>query len=237
MAVSFCSSARGASTGRGPGRMAPRSAGVRRCAAVLPTVVAPTATRAATVSTRDDGTLRWRSSPTRTRLRTAPRRRTWPPSGPTRSSTRATSATSTCSTRSRAIAPLFAVRGNIDEHAPVAARRAHAGRRVAPRTLALRILLVHIGVNGPKLRADVARLAPAPRTRRWSYAGTRTSRSSGPDRGIAVFNPGSIGPRRFHLPIVFGTIDLTSTGVRLAHVDCETGEAWKPRRESGRARG
>jgi predicted phosphodiesterase len=51
----------------------------------------------------------------------------------------------------------------------------------------------------------------------------------GRDRGLAVFNPGSIGPRRFHLPIVFGTIDLSPTEVRLAHIDCETGTAWSPR--------
>jgi hypothetical protein len=43
-----------------------------------------------------------------------------------------------------------------------------------------------------------------------------------------VFNPGSIGPRRFALPIVFGTIDIAQSGVRLAHVDCETGERWMP---------
>ena len=48
------------------------------------------------------------------------------------------------------------------------------------------------------------------------------------DKGLTVFNPGSIGPRRFSLPIVFGTIDVTPTGVRLAHVNCETGGAWSP---------
>jgi uncharacterized protein len=43
-----------------------------------------------------------------------------------------------------------------------------------------------------------------------------------------VFNPGSIGPRRFHLPIVFGTIAITPRGVRLAHIDCQTGQPWSP---------
>ena len=47
-------------------------------------------------------------------------------------------------------------------------------------------------------------------------------------RGLTVFNPGSIGPRRFHLPIVFGTIAVTPQAVRLAHVDCETGRPWSP---------
>jgi hypothetical protein len=43
-----------------------------------------------------------------------------------------------------------------------------------------------------------------------------------------VFNPGSIGPRRFHLPIVLGRIDISPAGVRLAHVNCETGARWTP---------
>jgi hypothetical protein len=50
----------------------------------------------------------------------------------------------------------------------------------------------------------------------------------GRDGGLTVFNPGSIGPRRFHLPIVFGTIDVTPKGVSLAHHDCETGARWMP---------
>jgi hypothetical protein len=50
----------------------------------------------------------------------------------------------------------------------------------------------------------------------------------GSDRGLTVFNPGSIGPRRFSLPIVLGRIDLTPAGVRLAHIDAATGEPWLP---------
>jgi predicted phosphodiesterase len=50
----------------------------------------------------------------------------------------------------------------------------------------------------------------------------------GRDRGIGVFNPGSIGPRRFHLPIVFGVFELRDRRVSLRHVDCETGLRWEP---------
>jgi predicted phosphodiesterase len=50
----------------------------------------------------------------------------------------------------------------------------------------------------------------------------------GRERDLTFFNPGSIGPRRFTLPILFGTIDITPTGVRLGHVDCETGRSWSP---------
>jgi hypothetical protein len=40
-------------------------------------------------------------------------------------------------------------------------------------------------------------------------------------------NPDSIAPRRFTLPIAFGTIDLTPSGVKLA-LDMEIGARWLP---------
>jgi putative phosphoesterase len=124
-----------------------------------------------------------------------------------------------------AIAPVYAVRGNIDTRADglpdvLAIEVAGAGR-------SLRIFMTHIAVAGPKLRADVARMARA------EGAGLVVCGHShvpfmGRDRDLTFFNPGSIGPRRFHLPILFGTIDVTPTGVRLAHVDCQTGLPWSP---------
>lgn len=121
-------------------------------------------------------------------------------------------------------APVFAVRGNIDARATlpdilildlIGAERQ------------LRILLIHIAVHGPRLRADVARMA---RTERASLVVCGHSHVPfiGRDRELTVFNPGSIGPRRFHLPIVFGTIAITPTSVRLAHIDCDTGNPWSP---------
>jgi putative phosphoesterase len=120
-----------------------------------------------------------------------------------------------------AIAPVYAVRGNIDTHA--------AG---LPDVLVLdagelRIFITHIGVNGPRLRADVAKQA-RDASARLVVCGHSHVPFIGSERGITVFNPGSAGPRRFQLPIVFGTIDVTKTGVRLAHVDCATGEPWSP---------
>jgi len=53
------------------------------------------------------------------------------------------------------------------------------------------------------------------------------------DGELSVFNLGSVGPRRFHLPILFGTIEVTPTAVRFAHFDCETGERWEPKRATG----
>lgn len=126
----------------------------------------------------------------------------------------------------REIAPTLAVRGNIDGRGPdlpdsidVTVRR--------DAQVACKLLLTHIAVHGPKLRADAARLALA------HDAGIVVCGHShvpfiGRDRGLVVFNPGSIGPRRFLLPITFGVLAVGSESIELGHVDCESGEAWEP---------
>ena len=50
----------------------------------------------------------------------------------------------------------------------------------------------------------------------------------GRDRDLTIFNPGSIGPRRFQLPSVFGVIDISWSRVAMKHVDCESGQQWLP---------
>jgi len=125
------------------------------------------------------------------------------------------------------IAPVYAVRGNIDVQAHEVPEVLTLELR-KDEALKLRILLVHIAVYGPKLRADIARLAGGERAS-LVVCGHSHVPFIGRDRGIGVFNPGSIGPRRFQLPIVFGTIDVTPTSAHLAHVDCETGAPWTPR--------
>lgn len=119
-----------------------------------------------------------------------------------------------------AIAPVHAVRGNIDTRVGL------------PDVLVLsigelRVLVMHIAVAGPRLRADAAKLAREERAQ-LVVCGHSHVPFVGLERGITVFNPGSVGPRRFTLPIVFGTIERTAKGLRLAHVDCETGRAWTP---------
>lgn len=124
------------------------------------------------------------------------------------------------------LAPLIAVRGNIDTRAAglpdaVTIELRSAGASVT------RILLLHIAVAGPRLRADAVRLAKA------SSADVVVCGHShvpfiGQDRGLMVFNPGSMGPRRFRLPIVFGILEMVSHRMALRHVDCETGEPWAP---------
>ena len=127
------------------------------------------------------------------------------------------------------IAPVHAIRGNIDVHAPdlpdvLTLDLVRSAEDPQP---LLRMLLVHIGVHGPKLRAEVAAMARAHGAQA-VLCGHSHVPFLGRDRGLTVFNPGSIGPRRFNLPIVFGTIDVTPTGLRFAHVNCETGAPWTP---------
>ena len=117
------------------------------------------------------------------------------------------------------IAPVFAVRGNIDPFGEPDVLVLQAGE--------LRILLLHIGVAGPNLRGDAAKLARAAGAQ-LLVCGHSHVPFIGIDRGIHVFNPGSCGPRRFSLPIVFGTIDVSPQGVKLAHREAATGELWSP---------
>lgn len=119
------------------------------------------------------------------------------------------------------VAPVYAVRGNIDTKA-----------RDLPDVLtldvgALRILLTHIAVAGPRLRGEIAKLAKQEKAQ-LVVCGHSHVPFIGRDQGLTVFNPGSIGPRRFSLPIVLGKIDITPSGVKLGHIDAETGAAWLP---------
>jgi uncharacterized protein len=123
------------------------------------------------------------------------------------------------------LAPVFAVRGNID--APSEVPDLRLIELMSGATLKLRILLVHIAVYGAKLRAEVARVAVKERAS-LVVCGHSHVPFIGRDRGLSVFNPGSIGPRRFQLPIVLGAIDVEAGRARLRHIDCETGKTWTP---------
>lgn len=126
----------------------------------------------------------------------------------------------------REVAPLLAVRGNIDARLPgfvdsMDIDFVRGGRSV------LKVLLTHIAVYGPKLRAEVARLAAA-RSARVVLCGHSHVPFLGRDKGLVMFNPGSIGPRRFQLPITFGVLSIRPDQVSLRHISCETGEDWLP---------
>ena len=122
------------------------------------------------------------------------------------------------------IAPVHWVRGNIDGHdagpEELLLDITNAGRR------RLRLFLTHIAVRGPRLMAPVRRNAEHHQAN-LVVCGHSHVPFIGTDRGMTVFNPGSLGPRRFTLPIVFGVMELSET-LRLSHLSCETGEAWAP---------
>ncbi|HTV17047.1 MAG TPA: metallophosphoesterase family protein [Polyangiaceae bacterium] len=126
----------------------------------------------------------------------------------------------------REVAPLLAVRGNIDGRAPGFVDSMDIDFVRDGRSL-LKVLLTHIAVYGPKLRAEVVRLAAA-RSARVVLCGHSHVPFLGRDKGLVMFNPGSIGPRRFQLPITFGVLSIRPEGVSLRHVSCETGETWLP---------
>lgn len=125
------------------------------------------------------------------------------------------------------VAPVLAVRGNIDVQVKDVPDLLLV-ELLNGDVLKLRLLLVHIAVyGGVKLRAEVAKRA------REERAGLVVCGHShvpflGRDRGIGVFNPGSIGPKRFQLPIVLGAIDVNGNSASIRHIDCETGETWLP---------
>ena len=124
------------------------------------------------------------------------------------------------------IARVIAVRGNIDERAN------HMSDVIGVDVLAddsraLTLLLMHIAVYGAKIRKDAAQLATE-RGARVIVCGHSHVPFVGRDRGLTVFNPGSIGPRRMHLPIVFGVLEITDGKLSLRHIDCETGREWTP---------
>ncbi len=124
-----------------------------------------------------------------------------------------------------AVARVIAVRGNIDAKTP------HLPDVVDLAVdwggAALRVVLTHIAVRGPRLRADARRLA-SQRGAQVVVCGHSHVPLVARDGGVAVFNPGSVGPRRFTLPITFGVLDLGRRGLSFRHMDCETGRPWLP---------
>ena len=130
-------------------------------------------------------------------------------------------------THFESIAPTYVVRGNIDD------------RKVAPDVVTLtllgdndyqlRILMTHIALYGPRLRKD-AKVLAAKHKPHLLVCGHSHVPFLAQEGAMVVFNPGSIGPRRFHLPICFGLLEFGPGHSKLRHVDCETGETWLPPR-------
>lgn len=135
------------------------------------------------------------------------------------------------------IAGVHAVRGNIDSKVQSLPDVLNVEFKQGEQR-ALMVLLTHIAVAGPVIRADAAKRARAVQASlivcghshvpfitqdRGLQPGGARGRT-----GLTLFNPGSIGPRRFRLPILFGVMDVSATGVKLKHYDAETGREWTP---------
>ncbi len=124
------------------------------------------------------------------------------------------------------LAKLTAVRGNIDVHAHDLPDVITIDVRDLDGPL-VTLLLVHIAVYGPKLRAEIAKLAHADGAS-IVVCGHSHVPFIGRDKGVVIVNPGSIGPRRFQLPIVFAAMDISRERISMHHVSCETGQRWEP---------
>jgi len=124
------------------------------------------------------------------------------------------------------LAPTCAVRGNVDS-VSLGLPDAMTVEVMTSGSVALRILLTHIGIARLRLHREVRALAAEHRAG-LVVCGHSHLPWMGRDGHLVVFNPGSHGPRRFDYPVTLGLIEIDRSGVRLAHVDCETGERWTP---------
>lgn len=126
----------------------------------------------------------------------------------------------------RPFGELVVVRGNIDEKAVDLPD--HVVVQIEDdRGPLVNVLVMHIAVYGPNLRADAARLAQRERAA-LVFCGHSHVPFVAKRGDVAVFNPGSIGPKRFHLPILLGLATIERSGISLVHLDAETGERWLP---------
>lgn len=123
------------------------------------------------------------------------------------------------------VAPVHAVRGNIDNR--TIAPDVLTVELLAGEAVVLRLVLTHIALAGPRIRPDAVRLAKAARAA-LIVCGHSHVPFLGQEKGLTVFNPGSLGPRRFHLPILFGVLTIGAGGIEFEHVDAESGARWLP---------
>ena len=125
------------------------------------------------------------------------------------------------------LAPMLTVRGNIDPRSVDFPDSVVLTLRADDATLT--ILLTHIAVRGQRLLPDARKRAEEAHAD-LVVCGHSHMPLLVRDRGIGVFNPGSIGPRRFQLPITLGAITVSPRGANFRHYDCETGQPWPPAR-------
>jgi len=111
------------------------------------------------------------------------------------------------------IAPVFAVRGNND-HGDWA-EKIPASRHVTAGGVTLYVL------------HDLKELDEAPTADKWAAVITGHShRPSVQDRqGVLFINPGSAGPRRFHLPVTVARLQIRDSELKASIIDLAPAEA------------
>jgi uncharacterized protein len=104
------------------------------------------------------------------------------------------------------IAPVTAIRGNVDNYGPCAELAAEEVVEILGHSL----YLVH----------NIAELDLNPQAA--GFAAVLYGHSHQPSlewkSGVLYFNPGSAGPRRFQLPVALGWLDITVAGIEASHV-------------------
>jgi uncharacterized protein len=111
----------------------------------------------------------------------------------------------------RLLAPLTAIRGNIDRSGPCAQLPATQWVELA----GYAIYMLH----------DVHELDLVPKAAKIAAVVSGHSHKPGIAwrDGVLYFNPGSAGPRRFSLPISVGLLELTSEGIQPRIVELDIG--------------
>ena len=100
------------------------------------------------------------------------------------------------------IAPLTAVRGNVDHSGPTA--RLPETEVVLVEDSSLYLYLLH-DLHALHLDPAAAKFAAV-------LHGHSHTPNYHTKKGVLYFNPGSAGPRRFHLPVTIGLLNLKKTG-------------------------
>jgi putative phosphoesterase len=104
----------------------------------------------------------------------------------------------------RKIAPVTAIRGNIDEGAHVSTLNLEENVRL----LDVKILMIHI-LGSPERLPHEFQLRVKQLTPDVVIFGHTHQSYLGNREGVLYFNPGSAGPRRFSLPRSIGLLDVT----------------------------
>jgi putative phosphoesterase len=104
------------------------------------------------------------------------------------------------------LAPVTAIRGNVDNYGPCAQLPAEEVVEFAGHSFYLLHNLAELDLN-PKGAGFAAVL----------FGHTHQPFMERKD-GVLYFNPGSAGPRRFQLPVTLGWLDITAAGIEASHV-------------------